>query len=558
MRMFRALMVVAALVVSVQAASAATRTWINLASPANGEWNYTNNQWNPGAVMFASGDTANFSGGSGIAAQNIFIGTAGVPQDITIAGMNIGGGYGTNYNFSGGDILGATASINMNQDNTGNFYRDASYSFGGGVNVNQAGTGGHIRYSPPSVTGPVQFGSGDITIRNTGSFYFQPGAAGAVLNNNFVVGPGGGGLSGNANAAFNGTVTMGPTSGTLTVTGRDIFAGLTFNITGNPVINIPSNFNSSNWSKFNGNINGGGVADVTIQTRTSGALTDYYSELSGAGGWNVKNVYFTGTSGHTIVPNSNTFFSGVAANGENDDVKQGMVVPSTGNNGNSTSKSGTYNVSVDHVVNAQLRAATINVNNGATVSGTGLLYTNMVNVNNGATIAPGLSAGILNVNGGISFFSGSTFDIEIGGLSVGTEYDRLAATGNATINSSLNVSLINGFEDLITSGDVFTILTANAVSGGFDNLINGRVELSGGLGSFLVTMNGNSVTLSDFQLPPAPEPHSFALLGLGLIGLAARKRKASRASSGISWRLRLKRDGPCSPVVAPTTGLTAC
>lgn len=521
------LAVVAVVALSVNSAFAATKTWINLASPGNGDWNYAGSNWNPGATSFAFGDTAQFIGGGGVATQNIFVGTAGVPSDITIGGLTIFGGYGTTYNFSGGDIQGATASVNMSQDNTGNFYRDASYTFGGGTNVNQANSGGNIRFSPPTATGPIQFGTGPIKIGGGGRFYFEPGAAGAVLNNSFIVAAGGGTLAGNANAAFNGSVTMNGSSGTLSLSGRNIFSGLTFNVTGNPVIDIPVSYDSNGWSKFNGQINGGGVASVTIQTGGAGSPTDYYGELTGAGGWNVKNVNFTGASGITIVPNSATFFSGVAANGGKVYVQQGIVAPSTGNNGNGTSKTGTYNVSVDHVINAQLRAATINVNGSATLYGTGLLYTNLVDVKTGGALAPGQSAGTLNVNGGVNLNSGSALEIEIGGLTVGTQYDQLAVTGSAIINSSLDVSFINGFEDSISSSDIFTILTASSVTGSFSNLIDGRVAV-GGLGTFLVTMNSNSVTLSDFQLPPAPEPSTAMLLGLGMVGLAARRRRKSR------------------------------
>jgi fibronectin-binding autotransporter adhesin len=527
MKMFRILAAVAVIVLSVNSAFAATKTWINLASPGNGDWNYAGTNWNPGAASFAVGDTAQFIGGSGVATQNIFVGTAGVPANITIGGLTIFGGYGTTYNFSGGDIQGPTASVNMSQDNTGNFYRDASYLFGGGTNVNQANSSGNIRFSPPTATGPIQFGTGAIKIGGNGRFYFEPGAVGAVLNNNFTVAAGGGTLSGNTKAAFNGTVTMNASSGALSLSGRNIFSGLTFNVTGNPVIDIPVHYDSNSWGKFDGQINGGGVADVTIRTGGAGSPTDYYGELTGAGGWNVKNVNFTGASGITIVPNSATYFSGVAANGGKVYVQEGIVAPSTGNNGNGTSKTGTYNVSVDHVVNAQLRAATINVNSGATVYGTGLLYTNLVDVKTGGALAPGQSAGTLNVNGGINLRSGSSLEIEIGGLTVGTQYDRVAATGSAIIGSALDVSFINGFENLISSSDTFTILTASGVTGSFSNLIDGRVAV-GGLGTFLVTFNSNNITLSNFQLPPAPEPSTAMLLGLGMIGLVARQRRKSR------------------------------
>ena len=50
---------------------------------------------------------------------------------------------------------------------------------------------------------------------------------------------------------------------------------------------------------------------------------------------------------------------------------------------------------------------------------------------------------------------------------------------------------------------MFTILSGDAIGGSFANLdSNGRINIDGANGSFLVTIGGNQVTLSNFLLAP--------------------------------------------------------
>lgn len=90
------------------------------------------------------------------------------------------------------------------------------------------------------------------------------------------------------------------------------------------------------------------------------------------------------------------------------------------------------------------------------------------NVNNtGGTVAPGESAGLLTIAGSYTQSSGGTLAIEIAGITAGTQYDRLAVTGTASLNGSLSVSMSGGFQPAL--GALFDILTASAVTGTFPN-----------------------------------------------------------------------------------------
>jgi hypothetical protein len=89
-------------------------------------------------------------------------------------------------------------------------------------------------------------------------------------------------------------------------------------------------------------------------------------------------------------------------------------------------------------------------------------------VTNGGQVAPGLSPAILNETGNYAQTSAGSLAIEIGGLTPGTQHDRLAVTGTATLAGTLTATLINGFAP--ASGDSFTVLTYASKTGSFTTL----------------------------------------------------------------------------------------
>jgi hypothetical protein len=113
-------------------------------------------------------------------------------------------------------------------------------------------------------------------------------------------------------------------------------------------------------------------------------------------------------------------------------------------------------------------------------------------------------------------------DIEIGGLTVGTEYDQLRVLGNALLAGTLDVDLINGFNPT-TDADFTILLTGffgpGQVIGTFDTL-----DLPGSsLGIWTVDYFSDRVVL-DFD---APEPPTFLLVivGLGIVGMMRGSRR---------------------------------
>ncbi|MBX7053580.1 MAG: carboxypeptidase regulatory-like domain-containing protein [Pyrinomonadaceae bacterium] len=111
----------------------------------------------------------------------------------------------------------------------------------------------------------------------------------------------------------------------------------------------------------------------------------------------------------------------------------------------------------------------VNIKGSFTVSGS--LSTTAV----GASISPGNSPGIIN-SGNLTLGAGSTTNMELNGLSVGTQYDQLNVSGTVTINPTASLNPTLGFTPV--AGNSFTIINndgGDAVSGTFFGLPEGTV-----------------------------------------------------------------------------------
>ncbi len=120
----------------------------------------------------------------------------------------------------------------------------------------------------------------------------------------------------------------------------------------------------------------------------------------------------------------------------------------------------------------------------------------------GGTLVPGSTTGALVLAGGLTMNDGA-IRIDISPVNGAT---GILAQGPATLGGDLLVGL-EGFSPART--DAYTILVAESVSGAFDNTIGDRLPVIGG-GSLLLTIDANSVVLSDFL---ASLPGDFNLDG---------------------------------------------
>ena len=125
---------------------------------------------------------------------------------------------------------------------------------------------------------------------------------------------------------------------------------------------------------------------------------------------------------------------------------------------------------------------------GGTLSGAGTLT---ANVTSSGQVAPGGSAGTLQMLGNYTQAAGGSLEVEIGGLVAGTDFDVLDISSSATLDGTLNVSLISGFNP--SQSDSFQILNYAARSGAFSTV--SLPTLATGLEWENITYGSDSVVL---------------------------------------------------------------
>jgi hypothetical protein len=127
---------------------------------------------------------------------------------------------------------------------------------------------------------------------------------------------------------------------------------------------------------------------------------------------------------------------------------------------------------------------------GGKLFGTGTVA---ASVNSKASVTAGdtpTKAGMLSVSTYTQQSTGS-LNVQIGGLTAGTQYSQLAVGNGVSLNGTLNIKVINSFIPAI--GNTFIILTGNPVGGKFST-VNGTTITTGG--HFSVTYNPTNVTLT--------------------------------------------------------------
>ncbi|HMO16218.1 MAG TPA: hypothetical protein PKD64_19195 [Pirellulaceae bacterium] len=143
-------------------------------------------------------------------------------------------------------------------------------------------------------------------------------------------------------------------------------------------------------------------------------------------------------------------------------------------------------------------------------------------------VHPGNSPDFVSFGGNLVLGLSSATFIELGGLLDG-QYDAFQIAGDLSINGSLNVSLIDGFE--LGFNQVFSVMQAGgATTGMFAGLGEGALVGNFGGMDLFITYNpdgGNGMSL----FTAIPEPSSAMLVGLTLFGLSFRVRRRSVAAT---------------------------
>jgi hypothetical protein len=192
---------------------------------------------------------------------------------------------------------------------------------------------------------------------------------------------------------------------------------------------------------------------------------------------------------------------------------------------------------------------TLAVNGGSLFGGGTLGY----NVVDDSVMSPGTSiaaTGKLTVADTYTQQSAGALDIQLNGITAGTNYDVLKVTQGATLGGTLNITL--GFTPTI--GQTFTILTASSVTGTFAT-VNGLAINTNE--HFTITYHaGGSVVLT---VVGGPAPPSGSASSLASNTLVTRLIPAPvHPGSGVKGRYGLGVFGNKSmphPVIAPALGM---
>jgi hypothetical protein len=133
---------------------------------------------------------------------------------------------------------------------------------------------------------------------------------------------------------------------------------------------------------------------------------------------------------------------------------------------------------------------------GGTVQGTSNseIYGDIVNSDGSLDPSSPGSSGLLTIDGTNGTYTqtpGGTLNIDIGGTTVGADYDQLNITGQATLAGTLSLNLIDGFTPNI--GDTFTIVTYGSHFGNFQTITGLRFALGK---RFDIQYGTNGITLT--------------------------------------------------------------
>jgi fibronectin-binding autotransporter adhesin len=414
---------------------------------------------------------------------------------LTLTGAN---SYTGGTLVSAGRLTGNTASLQGAIVNNAavEFAQSASGTYAGVMSgtgsLTKTGTGTLTLTGANSYTGGTLVSAGRLT-GNTTSLQ------GAIVNNAAVefaqttAGSYAGAMSGTGQLIKTG-------SGTLTLTGANSYTGGTLvsagRLTGNTtslqgaiVNNAAVEFAQSASGTYAGAMSGTGSLTKT----GAGTLT-----LTGA------NSYTGGTlvSAGRLTGNT-TSLQGAIVNNAEVEFAQTSAGTYAGNMGGTgafyksgagslalggiTSITGAANITAGRLnITGQLTAASVTVQNAATLSGNGVIGGN-VTVQSGGSLAPGESAGTLSVVGNVSFLTGSNFGVEIDGRTYNPvggagSYDLLRISGVANLGGTIAPTLrsITGAATnnyLPSIGESFLVLSAGTVTGNFSSVAQPSVGL---------------------------------------------------------------------------------
>lgn len=506
-------------------------------SQVNGDYNTAAN-WSPvgvpttseAQISNAAGRNATFNSAVTITnSSRLLVGlSSGNSGSLTLSGI-----AGT-LNFTSNSTLNAANYIGVD-GGSGTLNVNA-----GTINFTTADTTGagnlHIAANAGTSSGLVTLDGGTINVGTRVTI----GALGAVSNGSGLVGSSG---NGNGTLTINsGTMNIGTT--TLAATGAEVNKGylsLKGTTTGTGTATVNLNGGTLSLLRFQIgtpatkviNFNGGTVQARGNDTNFLDAVTGSTTNV-GNGGAIFNTNSFNITVGSALVNNGSGGLQKLGAGtltltGANTyigttDITTGTLALS------GTGTLGTGNVIVNGILDiAGVTSASYTLGTAQVLSGDGTIIATGKTLNVNGTLAPGNSAGSLDVTGNLVLASTATSNFEIDGPS---SNDLLAVTGSLAYAGALNINTTQttGSFDLFNfsslTGDFDSITLSNAFTGSLTPIGGGI--WTGNNGSVAATFTGSTGVL---EFSVIPEPSTLVLGGLALLGFAGlRLRRRNRTS----------------------------
>jgi hypothetical protein len=393
-----------------------------------------------------------------------------------------------------------------------------------------------------SGTGNIQ-SDGSITVQNGALFDIQNNQVMGDGNNNTV--------SGTLVIGNGGTLRKSAGGGTSTIGGSLGFGGDTVNasVGSSGTVEVQSGTlafantvtNHSGTTLTGGTWNVSGGSTLAFNAGSNITTNAANVTLDGAGSSFAKfTTALNNNQGSLTLKNDRDLATaGAYANSGTTRVEGAGTVMTVGTGGNSAyTQSGAASVTV--LSSGALVDASIFKLDGGALTGSGTIDSPFhADSVNSTFIRPGM----LTVNGSTILGANNTLVMEIGGLSQGTSYDWFDVNGDTfMIGGQLQLGFVNGFQNSIAYGDMFTIGTADSdILGAFTNVLSGaRLDTQDGYGSFAVyygggsPYGGNNLLIGEFLAVPEPSRSVLLFSGL-LMSILRRSRLACDRTGMLCW-----------------------
>jgi len=492
---------------------------------------------------FASGskfgiDTTNASSGLTYAGNitNAGIGLVKLGANtLTLTGTNtytggttITGGtldYGSNSNLGSGGISVATGgALQYAGTSSGTLSQNITVTSGTGILNNSSGHLLTLSGTLTKANSVLTFSGGSFDVRGQ-----ITGGTTSNFNSDLVVNMSATVTLDNSNDNY-----TGPTS----VYGGGTLIDGTGTMPTGTVLNLGNSGDGTVTNTFN--LNGNNQTVAAINSTSTGTNTNIIT--NGSSGSGTSTLTLSGTNSDSTPASS--AFSGSITDGSTAHTALLITGGTHALSGASTYTGGTVISSGTLVVSNTTGSATgtgaVNLNSGATLTGTGAIHNTTATANslNGiiAAGASGLtsSTGSMTITGTSVFGANANLVFNLNDSSVGGAHNEINV-GSSAINflagATLTLDLLNSSTTNFTSGQSYVLLagTAGATYAGLGNLnlsltgtaSNGQANSVYYAGSILV-ISGNNL---DVEVVPEPGTWAFLFLGLGLIVILRKKRQ---------------------------------